>query len=102
MLQVQHLRKSYGANTILEDVSFVLNDAERIGLIGPNGTGKSTLLRCIVGQEEPDAGRIVLSPNGASIGYLPQDFGSGERRTLGELTQAADAGAVLAGLGLND
>ena len=100
MLQVQHLRKSYGAATILEDVSFVLNDGERVGLIGPNGTGKSTLLRCLTGVETPDRGRIVLAPNGATTGYLPQDFGSGEQRRIAELVDSPHAGPVLGGLGL--
>src|SRR5436305_2334575 len=74
MLQVQNLRKSYGTATILDGVSFILNDAEHIGLIGPNGSGKSTLLRCITAREQPDPGTIVLSPRGATIGYLAQAF----------------------------
>jgi len=74
MLQVQNLRKSYGTATILDGVSFILNDAEHIGLIGPNGSGKSTILRCITGREHPDSGTIVLSPRGANIGYLAQAF----------------------------
>ena len=102
MLQVQHLRKSYGATSVLEDVSFVLNDGERVALIGPNGTGKSTLLRCLAGVEEPDAGRIVFSPTDAIVGYLPQDFGSGERRRIAEVVDAPSAGAVLAGLKLDE
>jgi ATP-binding cassette subfamily F protein 3 len=91
MLQVQHLRKSFGATTVLDDVSFVLNDGERVGLIGPNGTGKSTLLRCVVGEEQADAGTIVLNPPGARIGYLAQAFGEGDRRSVGELVADAQA-----------
>lgn len=53
MLQVQHLRKDFGAATTLSALSFIINDGEHIGLIGPNGVGKSTLLRCIVGAEQP-------------------------------------------------
>jgi ATPase subunit of ABC transporter with duplicated ATPase domains len=89
VLDVQNLRKSYGAAAVLNDFSFVLNDGERVGLIGPNGTGKSTLLRCLAGAERPDAGTVVLSPVGARIGYLPQAFAEGDQRTLGQLLDEA-------------
>ncbi|HEX9371895.1 MAG TPA: ABC-F family ATP-binding cassette domain-containing protein [Roseiflexaceae bacterium] len=84
MLHVQNLHKTYGITTILDGVSFVVNDGERVGLIGPNGAGKSTLLRCIVGQEQPDAGALTLAPPDLSIGYVPQSFGD----TLGDRTVA--------------
>lgn len=71
MLQVSHLSKSYGVQTILDDVSFILNRGERAGLVGPNGAGKTTLVRIIAGLEPPDAGRVTLAPN-ATLGYLPQ------------------------------
>src|SRR5262249_22172206 len=89
MLQVQHLRKSYGAVTVISDVSFILNDNQHVGLIGPNGVGKSTLLRCIIGAEQPDAGTIVTSPPGLSIGYLAQAFGDLGERSVGEVVAAA-------------
>ena len=73
MLQGQHLRKSYGAVTVISDVSFILNDKQHVGLIGPNGVGKSTLLRCLIGAEQLDAGTIVKSPPDLSIGYLASD-----------------------------
>src|SRR5438128_1915181 len=91
MLQVQHLRKSYGAVTVISDVSFILNDHQHVGLIGPNGVGKSTLLRCIIGAEQLDAGTIVKSPPGLSIGYLAQAFGHLGERSLGEVVAAASA-----------
>ena len=56
--------------TVISDVSFILNDHQHVGLIGPNGVGKSTLLRCIIGAEQLDAGTIVKSPPDLSIGYL--------------------------------
>jgi ABC-type branched-subunit amino acid transport system ATPase component len=49
VLHVQHLSKGFGVASVLSDVSFVLNDGEHVGQIGPNGTGKSTLLRSLVG-----------------------------------------------------
>jgi ATP-binding cassette subfamily F protein 3 len=91
MLQVQHLRKSYGPTTVLADVTFLVNDGERVGLIGPNGTGKSTILRCLTGEEHPDAGIIVLSPPGMAIGYLPQAFADIGERTVAEVLAAAQA-----------
>jgi ATP-binding cassette, subfamily F, member 3 len=89
MLQVQHLRKSYGPATILADITFLVNDSERVGLIGPNGTGKSTILRCLTGLEQPDSGIIVLSPPEMAIGYLPQAFADlGERTVAAVLAEA--------------
>jgi len=85
----------------------VLNDGERVGLIGPNGTGKSTLLRCLAGVEAPDGGTVVLTPPGARIGYLPQAFAEGDQRTLGQVlddaladVRAADAAVQRAAVAL--
>lgn len=91
MLQGQHLRKSYGAVTVISDVSFILNDHQHVGLIGPNGVGKSTLLRCLIGAEQLEAGTIVKSPPDLSIGYLAQSFGDLGERSLGEVVAAARA-----------
>jgi ATP-binding cassette subfamily F protein 3 len=85
MLQVQNLHKTFGVTTVLDDLSFVLNDGEHVGLIGPNGSGKSTLLRCIVGAEQPDRGSVVLSPTGARVGYLPQSFAEHGERTFADV-----------------
>src|SRR5262245_18219466 len=91
MLQGQHLRKSYGAVTVISDVSFILNDNQHVGLIGPNGVEKSTLLRCLTGAELLDAGTIVTSPPGLSIGYLSSAFGALGARRVGEVVAAARA-----------
>ncbi|GCE06581.1 ribosomal protection-like ABC-F family protein [Dictyobacter aurantiacus] len=71
LLSCKELSKSYGVQTVLDSLSFVVNAAERIGIVGPNGVGKSTLLRLLVGQEEPDSGTITYAP-GIEFGYLPQ------------------------------
>lgn len=81
MLYVSHLGKSYGIQTILDDVSFVLNRGERAGLIGVNGAGKTTLLRIIAGLEQPDAGFARLDAH-AALGYLPQGPGPDDTLTL--------------------
>jgi ATP-binding cassette, subfamily F, member 3 len=92
MLQIQNLRKSYGITTVLNGVSFIVNDGERVGLIGPNGAGKSTLLRCVVGQEQPDAGTIALVPSSLVLGYVPQSFNDLlSDQTLAQVLAAAQA-----------
>ena len=96
MLQGQHLRKSYGAVIVISDVSFILNDHQHVGLIGPNGVGKSTLLRCLIGAEQLDTGTIVKSPPDLSIGYLAQSFGELGERSLGEVVAAARADVLQA------
>jgi len=96
MLQVQHLRKDYGATTILADISFVINDGEHIGLVGANGAGKSTLLRCITGQESPDSGSIIRTPADITIGYLPQAFDEQLHSSIGAVVDAAQAEFVAA------
>jgi ATP-binding cassette, subfamily F, member 3 len=103
MLQVHHLHKSYGITTVLAGISLIVNAGEHAGLIGPNGTGKSTLLRCIIGQEQPDSGTITLSPAGASLGYVPQSFGDllGDRR-IADVVAEAQAEYVAAEAALAD
>ncbi|HEX4205583.1 MAG TPA: ABC-F family ATP-binding cassette domain-containing protein [Ktedonobacteraceae bacterium] len=71
LLTVRNLSKSYGAINVLDDVSFVVNAHERSGIIGPNGVGKSTLLRILTGYEEADTGHVAFGP-ASEPGYLPQ------------------------------
>lgn len=72
ILTAEHLSKSYGMKQLFEHLSISLDDGDRIGLIGINGTGKSTLLKIIAGAETPDQGKISVR-NGLSIAYLPQN-----------------------------
>jgi ATPase subunit of ABC transporter with duplicated ATPase domains len=69
--------KSYGAQLILDQVTLTIGPHARIGLVGPNGVGKSTLLRVVAGLERPDSGVVARSPQSLTVGYLEQE------RTLG-------------------
>ncbi len=71
MLGISHIHKSYGTETVLQDITFAVNRGERWGLVGPNGCGKSTLLRIIAGEEQADRGEITTTP-GTRIGFLHQ------------------------------
>ncbi|OLE19923.1 MAG: ABC transporter ATP-binding protein [Catenulispora sp. 13_1_20CM_3_70_7] len=62
-LKVESLSKSYDSELLFADVEFVVGPGDRIGLVGPNGVGKSTLLRCLTGQERPSSGRVTLAPH---------------------------------------
>ncbi|HEY6835906.1 MAG TPA: ATP-binding cassette domain-containing protein, partial [Gaiellaceae bacterium] len=64
---------SHGADEVFGHVSLTVGAGSRIGVVGPNGVGKSTLLRLLAGLEEPERGRVRLSPPGLSVGYLPQE-----------------------------
>jgi len=88
MLQVNHLSKRYGDDVILDGVSFVVNPTDRVGLIGPNGCGKTTLFRCIIGQVQPDGGSVSLSPPDLRLGYLAQGLAYAPAATLGDLLLA--------------
>ena len=79
LVTAEHLTKSYTERLILNDTDFSINEGDKIGLIGVNGTGKSTLLKLVAGLEEPDTGTVVRGRN-LDIRYLPQNpvFEEGE------------------------
>ena len=72
VITVEHISKLYGDKLVLEDLSCSVDEGDKIGIIGINGTGKSTLLRIIAGEEEADEGKIIFS-NGLTIGWLGQN-----------------------------
>jgi ATPase subunit of ABC transporter with duplicated ATPase domains len=71
-LEVQGLSKSFGELSLLSDLNLTIEVGERVAIIGPNGIGKSTLLRCLMGELKPDAGTVKWSEN-AALGYYAQD-----------------------------
>ena len=84
MLTGHHLTKSYGVQTILQDASVSLSNGERLGLIGPNGCGKTTLMRILAGFEAPDSGTVSHTRSGLRIGYLPQGMDVVPGQTIAE------------------
>ncbi|MEI7593417.1 MAG: ABC-F family ATP-binding cassette domain-containing protein [Actinomycetes bacterium] len=73
MLSVSAVTRSFGGQVVLDDITMVIEARDRVGIVGPNGVGKSTLLRTLVGFEEPDSGRVDRAPAGLTVGYLPQE-----------------------------
>lgn len=71
-LQVENLSKSYGFKNLFENICFGIEQGQRVAIIAPNGTGKSTLMKIIVGKETSDSGKITFN-NDIRIGYLPQE-----------------------------
>jgi len=96
LLTAHHLYKSYNLNTILEDVSFSIGPGQRAGLIGPNGCGKTTLLRILAGEETPDRGHVALAPGDLRLGYLPQGLEIEPHKTLEEALRSVTGDPVSA------
>jgi ATP-binding cassette subfamily F protein 3 len=88
MLTAHHIYKSYNLDVILEDISFSIVSGERVGLIGPNGCGKTTLLRILAGMDAPDQGHVSRLPIDLSIGYLPQSLEIDPNITVGQLLRS--------------
>lgn len=83
-IRVTGLAKSFGIDTVFQDIDLRLSPARRIGLVGRNGAGKSTLIKCILGLSEPDAGTVKFA-DGATVGYLQQDIDFGGRTVREEM-----------------
>ncbi len=107
MIRIANLSKSFGPQVVFDDVSLAINRGERLGLVGRNGHGKTTLLRMVLGQEHPDAGEILI-PKNYHIGYLTQELDFTQQTVLDEGCLGLPAGRdedrwrvekILAGLG---
>lgn len=110
MISAHGLSKAYGAQILFEDASFTVNKGERVGLVGRNGHGKTTLFRLIVGVESPDEGSITI-PRGYRLGYVKQETDFCAATVLEEACRGlpeAEYGAawkaekILSGLGFSD
>jgi ATP-binding cassette subfamily F protein 3 len=87
MINIANLSKNYGQKVLFKDISLNINQGEKIGLIGPNGTGKSTLFSLILRETEPSSGEVRVN-KGVYIGYLPQEANfKSEHTVLAELTE---------------
>ena len=73
-LVASDITRSHGAFVVLDGVSVTVGPRSRIGVVGPNGVGKTTLLRILAGLEPPDSGRLTLAPPTLNVGYLPQEL----------------------------
>jgi ATPase subunit of ABC transporter with duplicated ATPase domains len=82
MLTAHHISKTYGIQPILQDISFSISNNERLGLIGPNGCGKTTLMRSLAGLEQPDSGTVVSTRSNLRLGYLAQGMDFDPEQTL--------------------
>jgi len=95
VLNAAALSHDRGGRTVLENISLTVGPQSRIGVIGPNGVGKSTLLQLLVGLETADRGTITLDPPGATVGYLAQEHerraGETVRDALARRTGVRDA-----------
>ena len=91
MISVENLMVEFSARPLFHDVSFVVNDHDRIALVGKNGAGKSTLLKILCGLQRPTSGAVNV-PVGETIGYLPQVMKLSDDTTVREETRKAFAG----------
>lgn len=88
MISLDNLTVSYGGWTLFDNISFLINPKDRIGLVGKNGAGKTTLLRIITGEQQPTSGGVTLNGD-CTIGYLPQTMRVADTTSLAEETAKA-------------
>ena len=81
LLSAEHISINFGSRQLLEDVDFYLNEGDKVGVIGINGTGKSTFLKVLAGVTEPDAGRISRNPN-VQVSILAQNPAMDDNATV--------------------
>ena len=91
LMTVEGISKAFGEKVVLNDITFGVETGDKIGIIGINGTGKSTLLKILAGEEEADSGKITTM-RGMRLGYLPQspDFGSEKEVVIDYMTRAGE------------
>ena len=88
MVSVEKLKVEFGTTPLFQDVSYVINDKDRIALVGKNGAGKSTMLKIIAGLQQPTSGTVAVS-GGSTIGYLPQVMVLSDEHTVREEAEQA-------------
>ena len=88
MISIEGLTVEFSAKPLFRDVSFVINDHDRIALVGKNGAGKSTMLKILCGEQQPTSG-VVSIPGGTTIGYLPQVMRLADDTTVREEARKA-------------
>lgn len=88
MIGINNLTVDFAAKPLFKDISFTINESDRLALVGKNGAGKSTLLKIIAGIQQPSSGSVSL-PNNITIGYLPQEMKTVDDTTLFEETKKA-------------
>ena len=90
MISVESLKVEFGVKPLFSGASFVINDRDRIALVGKNGAGKSTMLKILCGMQKPTEGQVAV-PNGCTVGYLPQVMVLQDNTTVKEEAQKAFA-----------
>ena len=113
LLTIENLSKVFTERQVFDQADFSVNEGEKIGVIGVNGTGKSTLLKIIAGLEEPDSGKVTLG-NNLVLGYLPQkpEFEegmtvlqaalAGNKNKINEWSIESEAKTMLLSLGIDE